>query len=416
LEDIAGHSIGKKAFDQMQGMVPYNAALVLAFIVNGALPPATIDGKSLRQTAVPEDDLRHYSADLSLLRRAVHAARMEEALQHHQRYAHRRATGRSRRPLITGCYKECGWEDQACITQCQVCVEMRRCKSVMGKKCRRCRLQALNARHMRKKKKADGMMFDSGGVASRYDHVRMLLFGAKLDALDAERELRRARGDVLKAQRQAEWSMEESSDVAERLHEARIVLERKERELQDIKVLNAKALRASRREVSERRSELKKTEAKLVKAAARARFVRQKLRYSRNRERWQRIWPGVRDAHNKLENKANYRRATVKRLKDDLHKQETKARFVERGLTRENKKARQLVEEDNSRLLAAHAMERLLREQLEQAKEAYRKAAAKSQKREAKAANLASDLNKHPLPTHADLVKEYKLNVTAESL
>lgn len=296
---------------------------------------------------------------------------------------------------------------------------MHRCKTVMGKKCRRCRLRALKAKHMRKQaekgKKADSMMFDSGGVASKHDHVRMQLFGAKLEALDAERQLRRARGEVLKAQRQAEWSMEESSDVAARLHEARGVLERKERELQDTKVANAKALKHARSEVSEQRSDLKKVEARLVKAADRAKFVRQKLRYSRNRARWQRIWPGVRDAHLKLEAQAKFKKETVRRLKDDLHKQETKARFMERALTRENNKARQLVEQDNSRLHAAHAMERLLREQLEKAKEAYRKAALKSQKREATAAALRRDLGKHPLPTHADLVKEYKLNATTES-
>mmetsp|Transcript_15364 Transcript_15364/g.30250 ORF Transcript_15364/g.30250 Transcript_15364/m.30250 type:complete len:397 (-) Transcript_15364:71-1261(-) len=395
-------------------MVPHNSALMLALIVNGALLPAAIDGVILRHSTVQEDAPGNNLADLSLLRRAVHAASMEEALQE-QQYAVRRAAGSSRRPLITGCYSECGWQDQACITQCQVCVEMQRCKTVMGKKCRRCRLQALKAKHMRKKKKADNMMFDSGGIASQHDHVRMHLFGAKLEALDAERQLRRARGEVLKAQRQAEWSMEESSDVAARLHEARRVLERKERELQDTKVLNAKALKMARSEVSDKRAELKKTEARLVKAASRSKFVRQKFRYSRNRERWQRIWPSVRDAHNKLQAKANYQKATVKRLKDDLHKRETKARFMERGLTRENNKARQLVDEDNSRLHAAHAMERLLREQLEKAKEAYRKAASKSQKREATAAALRRDLNKHPLPTHTDLVKEYKLNVTTES-
>jgi len=360
-----------------------------------------------------QDDPGDYSADLSLLRRAVHAARMEEALQQ-QQHAVRQAAGSNRRPLITGCYSECGWQDQACVTQCQVCVEMHRCKTVMGKKCHRCRLQALKTKHLHKK--ANSMMFDSGGVASKHDHVRMQLFGAKLEALDAERQLRRARGEVLKAQRQAEWSMEESSDVAARLQEARRVLDRKERELQDTKVANAKALKQLRSEVSEQRSELKKVEARLVKAAARAKFVRQKLRYSRNRARWQRVWPGVRDANHNLEAEAKFKKSTVKRLKDNLHKRETKARFMERALTRENNEVRQVVDEDNSRLHAAHAMERLLREQLEKAKEAYRKAAAKSQKREATAAALRRDLSKHPLPTRAELVKEYKLNVTAESI
>jgi len=392
-------------------MAPHDATLMLAVIVNVALLPAAIDGMRLRHSAL-QDGPGDYSADLSLLRRAVHAARMEEALQQ-QQHAVRRAASSSRRPLITGCYSECGWQDQACVTQCQVCVESHHCKSVMGKKCRRCRLQALKTKHLRKK--ADSMMFDSGGIASKHDHVRMQLFGAKLEALDAERQLRRARGEVLKAQRQAEWSMEESSDVAARLHEARRVLERKERDLRDTKVSNAKALKQLRHQLSEQRSELKKVEARLVKAADRAKFVRQKLRYSRNRARWQRIWPGVRDAHHKLEAQAKYRKSHVKRLKDDLHKRESKARFMERTLTRENSKTRQLVDEDNSRLHAAHAMERLLREQLEKAKDAYRKAAVKSQKREATAAALRRDLNKHPLPTRAELVKEYKLNVTTES-
>merc|ERR1719410_655311 len=148
-------------------------------------------------------------------------------------------------------------------------------------------------------------------------------------------------GEVLKALRQAEWSMEESSDVAARLHEAQGVLERKEREVQDTKVKNGKALKHARSEVSEQRSDLKKVEARLVKAAARAKFVRQKLRYSRNRARWQRIRPGVRDAHHKLEAEAKFKKSTVKRLKDNLHKRETKARFMERALTRENNKARQ---------------------------------------------------------------------------
>lgn len=314
------------------------------------------------------------------------------------------------RPIITGCFEQCGSEDQACVTQCQVCVEERACPTVQSPNCRKCLVHAHAAR--RAYTPLDDVILDSGGVPLLHDHVRSLLLGAQLAAYDARRLLRRARGSVLKAQRQAEWAMEETGDCAAKLSQSQAVLKNKDAELETWKLQNARKLKALRAKRSEQRAELKRTEVLLERARKRFALVQYKARYARNRQRWLRLLPQVRDSFVKLKAKAFRLREQVAESQKEVQEAESKGRWVERGLTRERDKAQQLVKKDVRRLHTAQQMERLLNDELDKAKATYRRASAASQVREAKAAELKVKLSQHPLPTHEEFIAQYNITVS----
>jgi hypothetical protein len=137
-------------------------------------------------------------------------------------------------PMITGCLQACGLNDQVCVTDCQVCVERHHCKRVDESHCKMCAAEVAaesedvssgNLRNSGSDKKMRDLVLDSGGVPLIRDGVQNLLLRAQADEISEKRHLRRARNDVLRAQRQSDWATrqrhEETSDLRDATHTLR---------------------------------------------------------------------------------------------------------------------------------------------------------------------------------------------------
>lgn len=336
------------------------------------------------------------SPPLSLARRA--AARWRSHAARRQRRAHAAAVAgvASNRPIITGCLKECEYEDQTCVTQCQVCVEHNECR-ILGK-CDGCLQEARQTRLLAAK--VDKTVLDAGGVAMKRDGLMAELTRARLEALDRKRKLRLAREEVLKAQRQAEWAAEERHMSAQKLLEARQDLKSARLEVVRWKLRNEKKLKAMRAKAQEQRVERQKAQRKLVAARSQVKKARRRLRIAANasehagngtadeEEDEQDVWEAARDLER--------RQQAVERAEDEVEKASADGEWLDRGLQRRVKRAQSGARRAREELLEGRARERVSRQNLDDTKDEYVEAVAASQRAD-KASEVAErNLRKAP--------------------
>eukprot|EP00928_Gymnodinium_smaydae_P062959 TRINITY_DN4667_c0_g2_i2.p1 TRINITY_DN4667_c0_g2~~TRINITY_DN4667_c0_g2_i2.p1 ORF type:complete len:268 (-),score=24.12 TRINITY_DN4667_c0_g2_i2:184-987(-) len=122
------------------------------------------------------------------------------------------------RPVITGCFRQCGIDDQTCVTQCQVCVEQHRC-STLAHGCEVCVKEVREM--LREADTLDAGVVDSGGASLAIDALRLQKQEATEVAVSAQRRLLHQRDQVLQAQRQVEWAAAERRESRGRLKYAR---------------------------------------------------------------------------------------------------------------------------------------------------------------------------------------------------
>lgn len=304
-----------------------------------------------------------------------------------------RALGQ-RRPIITGCLAECGVEEQSCMTHCQVCVEEHGCRTVSG--CGGCQLEA---RRMRQSVNSlDDLTGDSGGVPLWREGLRARLLRARLEALDATRQLRRKRSEVLQAQRQVEWTMEERQEETRRLREADSLLKKAQAEASQWSRRSEEKLNATQGEAEELGAEVMRTERQLNEARARLHQARKRLHGSGEQTSALRDLALARDVVRRLRLRVKDQYQEKKRAKHVLQENLRDAEWVEKGFRKEVQQAKEGLKAVAKELRIVREMEALHRQQLEKAKARYRDAAVASQRSEGDATDLEMKLKKAPLP------------------
>eukprot|EP00927_Polykrikos_kofoidii_P056793 TRINITY_DN50876_c0_g1_i1.p1 TRINITY_DN50876_c0_g1~~TRINITY_DN50876_c0_g1_i1.p1 ORF type:complete len:399 (-),score=85.69 TRINITY_DN50876_c0_g1_i1:63-1259(-) len=156
-----------------------------------------------------------------------------------------------RAPIITGCLDVCGVADQSCATECQVCVERRKCSNVETR-CRPCLKVARAAR--RRAIIGGDAVTDSGGIPLVRDGLRLHLERAQIEGVAERRQLNTARGAVLVGQRLTEWAAEERRQDTLRVSDARMALRQSREEITKWRLRSAKRLKALRRRLLEARA------------------------------------------------------------------------------------------------------------------------------------------------------------------
>jgi len=301
------------------------------------------------------------------------------------------------RPIITGCLKECGYEEQTCVTQCQVCMEQNECRILQ--KCDPC-LREAHAQKVRAKE-ADKGTLDAGGVSMMRDGMMAEMTRAKLQAIDKMRELRSAREGVLKAQREAEWATEERHTSAKNLDEARQVLKGARMEVTRWKLQNAKKVAAKRARAREQRQQRQKSERKLAAAKRNYTKAQQRLEVaSANETLDEEASPGgPEDSAEvwKLARDVEERQQAVEQAEQDVEKTSADGEWLDRGLRKQVKGAQTGARDAREELLEARARERVSRDRLDEAKEHYITAVKASQQAEKAAENSERRLREAPL-------------------
>mmetsp|Transcript_62561 Transcript_62561/g.116336 ORF Transcript_62561/g.116336 Transcript_62561/m.116336 type:complete len:370 (+) Transcript_62561:126-1235(+) len=170
------------------------------------------------------------------------------------------STGRV--PIVTGCVKLCGVEDQSCATQCEVCVEMAKCRTDVDQ-CDACAKKAEEWK--RASSASQDWARDAGGIPMRQDEARTRLQRAAFSERDGLHSFRRARLGVLKAQRQAEWAQEERHEEAERLRESKAALKGARGELDKWELQNSRKVKDMDKEMAEKAEAVRILEGQLEK-------------------------------------------------------------------------------------------------------------------------------------------------------
>lgn len=305
-----------------------------------------------------------------------------------------------REPIITGCLAECGFADQSCATECQVCVEKLECRGIEDDKCKGCRRLAHIGRLATKDAK-NNIAIDSGGASLVHESVRTRLEVAHLQALRHKRFLRRLQAGILKFQRQAEWAAEERLKQRSRLHDAKSILKHAEEEVAAWELRSARKLKATRARAREMRSELLHAEADLDESKKKVRVLRQKLKRAKSTEERASALKRLNAAKNeavKVRRLAATRRRVVELVESKLQNEERDAEWLSKGTDKKRDAANDAVEVAVTQMHAARGMERFSRERLERAKLRYRKAAVTEEKLHEKVVQLEADFQKSPLP------------------
>lgn len=308
------------------------------------------------------------------------------------------ADASSRRPIITGCLKECGYEEQTCVTQCQVCIEQNECR-ILGK-CDPC-LREAHAQRVNAKKIDKGIL-DSGGIAMVRDGLLAEMTRARLEALDRLRELRVAREGVLKAQREAEWAAEERHMSAKNLQESRQVLKGARLEVTRWKLQNEKKLKAMRAKAREQRQERQKAERKLEAEKLKYSKAQRRLRIASANTSESGEGEGAEDGDEvwRLAREVEEHQEAVERAEKDVESTTADGEWLDRGLRRRVKGAQTGARQAREELLEARARERVSRERLDEAKDHYVKAVKASQWAEKAAQESEKKLRKAPVSAY----------------
>lgn len=359
----------------------------------------------VRSSAAKDQQLGEHRQRLTLLARRFAALRRAHAghVKHVAKTTEAEAAdmigGKDlRRPIITGCLKECGYKEQTCVTQCQVCVEHNECR-ILGK-CDKCLREAHDMR-MRAQKMDKGIL-DDGGVSMMRDGMMAEMTRAKLQAIDRKRELRGAREGVLKAQREAEWAAEERHMAAMTLIEARQVLKGARLEVTRWKLRNAKKLKAMRARAREQRLERQKAERKLAAAKRKYSKAEKRLRIASNESATETNSSKGEDNDDveRLAREVEERQEAVESAERDVETTSADGEWLDRGLRRRVKSAQQGARKKREELLVARAHERVARERLEDAKEHYITAVRSSQQADKAAEDSELKLRKAPVSVY----------------
>jgi len=317
-----------------------------------------------------------------------------------------------RRPIITGCLDECGVRDQACSTECQVCVEKERCKSlVVG-----CTVCLDGARASRKAASQEiNMVADSGGKSLLREGIRMKLLSAMRQALHAHRYVRRARVGVLEAQRQAEWTAHERVDEGKRLTEAAAVLEEARGDVAQWRLDTAKKLKDLRKESAEHRVTKQMAEQDLEEAKERVRETGNELRTAKRNDSKAARHKAVaknndaKEDTGQLRHKVKAHERAAQRVDEFAEQKEEDANWFDRGLLKAVARARDSTEEAIANVRLARAAVRASKERLEEAKEKYLQAAAKSRRLDRKVEALKLKLRRRTTTTRPQAPVEESL-------
>lgn len=322
----------------------------------------------------------------------------------------------SRRPIITGCLKECQYKDQSCVTQCQVCVEKHECR-VLGE-CDTC-LNEANAWMHAAKKMGQGIL-DDGGASLRRDGLLAELTQAKMVALESKRALRNTREGVLTAQREAEYAIQERRDAATKLAETRRVLKGERLEVTRWKLQNEKKLKAMRARAREERQERQKAERAVEAAKLKHREAKQRLRIASNEngdaneteadettesEKDEDVTADQLAEQRQLEIEVEKRQQAVEQAERDVEKTSADGEWLDRGLRRRVKSAQGGARKAREELLVSRAHERVSQERLEDAKLHYVTAVKSSQQADKAAEQAELELRRAPTSLQAEQKK-----------
>lgn len=306
-----------------------------------------------------------------------------------------------RRPVLTHCLEECGYDQQACVTACEVCVERHRCKHI--KRCDVC-LEETQQMH-RVAEKMDKNVIDSGGAPIVHFDLKQKLYAAELDFAEERRQLQTARDQVLMAQREAEWGTQESGAYEGRLKLAKVNLAEAKKRLLKYTRTHEKELAKSKhwKKLLKSKRELRQAQQEL--AAARKDLRAQQTKQQQDKDRKARVnetevQTGSDAAHNKeweLQRKVEKLKQEVNREESKLAKKKRDAGWVHRELAEDVIKARKQVVDIQRRMDQSGQMEEMTQYKLKKAQERYLEAREKRAKYEKHIVELRAKLSKHPM-------------------
>jgi hypothetical protein len=304
-----------------------------------------------------------------------------------------------RRPIITGCLKACGNEEQSCVTQCQVCMEQNGCR--IGGDCELClkEARAMRLRYAR----TDKTILDSGGIAMMRDGLMAEMTEARLKALDWKRTLRVARENVLKAQREEEYATQERQMKAKGLKDATQELKSSKHEVERWKLQNEKKLKAARARAREQRQQRKIAERKLEAAKLKHKEAERNFRIVSNAsitntsEDEEEVWRASRELEEQ--------RQAVEEAETLVEKTSEDGEWLDRGLQRRVRNSQRGAKEAREELLIGRARERVSQESLGEAKDKYLEALAASNEADKVAEEMESKLRQAPLPEHSEALE-----------
>eukprot|EP00405_Crypthecodinium_cohnii_P025967 CAMPEP_0206484914 /NCGR_PEP_ID=MMETSP0324_2-20121206/40235_1 /ASSEMBLY_ACC=CAM_ASM_000836 /TAXON_ID=2866 /ORGANISM="Crypthecodinium cohnii, Strain Seligo" /LENGTH=377 /DNA_ID=CAMNT_0053963107 /DNA_START=446 /DNA_END=1579 /DNA_ORIENTATION=+ len=296
---------------------------------------------------------------------------------------------RERRPIITGCLEECGPEDQACVTDCQVCVEQHVCISLHDDDCSSCMSEAHKARALAKSKR---LLVDSGGISLVHEGLRQKVVKSKMRVLEGHRALRRARRKVLDVQRLSEWAAAELDAEVKKLNESR-------GELDGYDVKANRWLTESKVEIEALHAEVDKTKKVLRGQRKALQQVDERLAEIRSKG-WMAAGEVVTAtrAYRRLRYTMRTQRRELKAQKAKLRQARESRIMMRRSLREERRSLIKAVTEhsESTRQMREHCQ--LYQDDLRKAKRGYRHAAAVSQAQERVQQMLEQELASTPLP------------------
>jgi len=305
--------------------------------------------------------------------------------------------GAQRRPIITGCLEKCGFEDSACVTQCQVCVEQNMCQN-LAKNCSVC-VNEVNAALASFKAYANTTT-DSGGASLVHEGIRQRLNHARLEAIDSFRELRRARRGVMHAQRQVEWAAAERKEEVRRLKKARAELEQREDEGKEWGNRKARALAESRKDVDKLQTDVNRTKRQIRRVHERLEKAKQRVAEAKDFASagpHARVVVVVTRLEQRLRWKLRKQQNAVDKKMSALSDQEKDARWYQRGLKGQVGKMAHELKQQAQTLRAITASERVSRDQRRDAKNHYRDAVGSAQEWASEVKQLRTELVAHPI-------------------
>jgi hypothetical protein len=224
---------------------------------------------------------------------------------------------------------------------------------------------------------------------------------AQLEALDKARELRRARGKVLKAQREAEWAEEEWKANAATLRQAKLTLRRSKDEAAKWDLQRANDMQGEQARVLQHQSEVLRLERGLQRARKELHEARAELAgdpQSKDNEVARHRYRVADNEVRELKRQLAAQQKASARAHEALEKKQKNADWLDRGFHSETEKAARGVKKAVYEVRAARAMARLSRKKLSDSKDRYRQAVKASQRSDRAAMHL--ERIAHRLPEH----------------
>jgi hypothetical protein len=233
------------------------------------------------------------------------------------------------------------------------------------------------------------------------DGLKAEMTQARLEALNKKRQLRVARENVIKAQRQVEYATQERHMKVESLEDATQVLKGSKSEVSKWKIRNEKKLKAARAKAREQRQEKKRAERKLAAAKSKYHKAKRRLRIASNEsitnssanassQDEEEVWKAQRDVEE--------RRQAVEDAELQVDQTSADAEWLDRGLQRRVKDSQRGAKKAREELLEGRARERVSKESLEEAKDNYLEALSASKESDKVAEETELKLRQAPHP------------------